>query len=257
LQLHHVVDGPADAPTLVLGGSLGTTLDMWAPQVRALSPRLRVLRYDHRGHGGSPVPTGPYALDDLGTDVLELMDGQRLERAHVAGLSLGGMVSMWLAVHAPDRVDRLALLCTSARLGPVSAWEERAATVRSHGTSAVAATVVGRWFTPELAEQRPGLIAEFVAMISAIEAEGYASCCEAIAAMDLLDRLPRVHAPTLVIAGERDPATPPEHARAIAERVPGARLEILPGVAHLASWERADDVNALLLDHFCGYQEAP
>jgi 3-oxoadipate enol-lactonase len=256
VRLHHVIDGPVDAPTLVLGGSLGSTLEMWAPQVPALSDRLRIVRYDHRGHGGSPSPRGPYQLDELGVDVLELMDRLAVERAHLAGLSLGGMVAMWLAVHAPDRVDRLALLCTSARLGPSSMWEERAATVRAHGPGAVASTVVGRWFTPELANTRPGLIADFVAMISATDAEGYASCCEAIATMDLLDDLRRIAAPTLVIAGELDPSTPPEHARAIVDRVPGVRLEIVPSVAHLASWEGADAVNDLLLGHFCGPQEA-
>jgi 3-oxoadipate enol-lactonase len=252
MDLHHVVDGRVDAPVLVLGGSLGSTLDMWAPQVDALTGSLRVVRYDHRGHGGTPAVPGPYALADLGGDVLGLLDRLGIERAHMGGLSLGGMVAMWLAVHAPERVDRLALLCTSARLGPASAWEERAATVRANGTGAIAPTIVGRWFTARFAHRHPEMVEGFEAMIGSVTDEGYAACCDAIRTMDLLDELPSVRAPTLVIAGAEDPATPPEHARAIGDRVAGARVEIVTGAAHLASWEQAETVNALLLDHLLG-----
>jgi len=255
MLLHSVIDGPDDAPTLVLGGSLGSTLDMWDLQIPALAGPLRVVRYDHRGHGGSPTVPGPYTLDDLGGDVVALLDHLGLGRVHVGGLSLGGMVSMWLAINAPDRVDRMAVLCTSAKLGPASMWEERAATVRAHGTSAIAPTIVGRWFTPALAATRPDLIAEYEGMLKGIDAEGYALCCAAIAAMDLLDELPTVGVPTLVIAGADDPATPPPHGQAIADRIPGARLQVVDGAAHFANVEQPDAVNALLLAHFCGTGE--
>jgi 3-oxoadipate enol-lactonase len=255
MQLHAVIDGPDDAPTLVLGGSLGSTLEMWDLQIPVLAGPLRVVRYDHRGHGGSPTVPGPYTLDDLGGDVVALLDDLGLGRVHIGGLSLGGMVSMWLAVNAPERVDRMAVLCTSARLGPASMWEERAAIVRAQGTAAIAPMIVGRWFTPALAATRPDLIAEYEGMLEGIDAEGYASCCAAIAAMDLLDDLASVRAPTLVIAGADDPATPPEHGEAITDRIPAAHLEVVAGAAHFANVEQPDEVSALLLAHFCGAGE--
>ena len=161
------------------------------------------------------------------------------------------MIGMALAIDHPDRVDRLALLCTSAQLGPPSAWEERAAAVRAGGTSAIAETVVGRWLSPDYRDAHPDEFTELVAMVSSVDREGYAWCCEAIAAMDLRADLPGVEAPTLVVAGALDPATPVEHGELIASLIPGARVEILEA-AHLASWERAAEVNALLADHLLG-----
>jgi 3-oxoadipate enol-lactonase len=131
--LEYTVDGPADAPVLVLGNSLGTSVAMWRPQLAALTERYRVVRYDHRGHGRSPVPPGRYQLDELGGDLLALLDRLDLNRVHLGGLSLGGMVAMWVAAHAAERVDRLALLCTSARLGPPELWQQRARTVTEQG----------------------------------------------------------------------------------------------------------------------------
>jgi 3-oxoadipate enol-lactonase len=249
MELHHVADGPPAAPVVVLGGSLGSTLEMWQPQLPALTPRFRLIRYDHRGHGGSPSAPGPYRLDDLGADVIELLDRLGIERAHVGGLSLGGMVAMWLAIHAPERVGRLALMCTSANVGPPPRWTERAAAVRRGEIDAVADTIVERWFTAAFAAQEPEQIEHFRTMIASSDPEGYAGCCEAIGAMNLLPELGRVQAPTLIIAGADDPSTPPEHAEAIAARVPAARVEVLQAAAHLASWEQAEAVNALLVDH--------
>src|SRR6188472_3087695 len=137
-RLFHVIDGRHDAPVLLLGGSLGSTVEMWLPQVPRLSQRLRVVRFDHRGHGGSPVPPGPYTVAELGGDVLELLDHLGVRRAHYAGLSLGGMVGIWLAAYAPERVDRLALLSTAAYLPPAQGWLDRAAAVRAGGMAAVA-----------------------------------------------------------------------------------------------------------------------
>jgi 3-oxoadipate enol-lactonase len=249
VALHHVVDGPQDAPVVVLLSSLGTTGAMWEPQVAELARELRVVRADHRGHGGSPVPPGPYALADLGRDVLALLDRLGIERAHVAGVSLGGMVGMWLGAHAAERVERLALCCTSARLGPPSLWRERAAAVLAGGMEAVADAVVARWVTPEGAVRDPGLVAWLRAMLVATPPVGYAGCCEAIAAMDLVPALSQVRAPTLVVAAAQDPATPPEHGARIASAVPGARLVVLDGAAHLAGVERPREVARLLREH--------
>jgi 3-oxoadipate enol-lactonase len=242
------LDGPPDAPVVVLSNSIGSTSDMWEPQVPALAERYRVVRYETRGHAGAPVPDGPYTLADLGGDVLALLDLLGVERAHFAGLSLGGMTGMWLGVNAPDRIDRLALLCTSAMLARDVDWPARAALVREQGTNAIAAGTVERWFTAEFIAEHPDDAARWRATIADTPSEGYASCAEAIGAMDLEDDIGAVRAPTLVIAGRHDPATPPPHGELIAARIPDARLEIVDG-AHLSNYERPDEVTRLLLDH--------
>lgn len=250
VALAHDVHGPDGAPVVVLGSSLGTTRSMWDEQLPALAERFRVVRYDHRGHGGSPVPPGPYSLQDLAGDVLALMDRLGVERAHLGGLSLGGMVAMHIAGTAPERVDRLALLCTSSAMPP-GPWLERAADVRRGGLASVAGAVAARWFTePFSATSRA---AQLRAVLAGVPDEGYASCCEAIASMDLPPVLGSITAPTLVLAGAEDPATPPDHGAAIVAAVVAgggrARLEIVPGAAHLAAVERPDVVTAAILEH--------
>ncbi|MCW4354350.1 3-oxoadipate enol-lactonase [Hoyosella sp. YIM 151337] len=250
VRVNWVSDGPDDGAIVLFSGSLGSDVRMWEPQVTALTDAgYRVIRYDHRGHGGSPVPRGPYSLDDLGGDVLELLNLLNARRVHFAGLSLGGMVGMWLAENSPERLSTLTLCCTSADLGPASGWAERAALVRKQGTQAVAEAVVSRWFTPGWAEANPGRITFFREMVAAIPAEGYASCCTAIEQMDILDRLETIPTPTLVIAGAEDPATPPYHGKLIAETVQQGRLAIVSPGAHLASAERPGEVNQLILEH--------
>ena len=244
--------GPADAPVVVLSNSLGADRAMWDPQVPALAERFRVVTYDTRGHGASPVPDGPYSLDDLVDDVVALLDRLGVERASFAGLSLGGMTGMRLAAREPARVDRLALLCTSALLGPRQNWLDRARTARTAGTGELAPVVVGRWFTPEFAAAEPATVARMQAMIAAQPGEGYAGCCEAIADMDLRADLPSISAPTLVISGWQDPATPPEHQQAIVDGIPGAELLTVSPGAHLANVEQPLQVTGALLAHFDG-----
>ncbi|GAA2712869.1 3-oxoadipate enol-lactonase [Micromonospora olivasterospora] len=248
--LHVTIDGPPGAPVLVLGSSLGTTGAMWEPQLTALTNRYRVIRYDHLGHGRSAVPPGPYTIELLGRQVLAMLDQMRVPRASYAGLSLGGMVGMWLATCAPERIDRLALLCTSASLGPAEGWRQRAATVREAGIEAIADAVVGRWFTPSFAAAQPHLVATYRAMLTNTPAAGYAASCAAIAAMDQRADLGRVTAPTLVIAGADDLATPVEHAVEIVERITGARLALVDQAAHLANVEQPEVVSRLLQEHF-------
>jgi 3-oxoadipate enol-lactonase len=248
IAVHHDVAGPPDAPALLLSNSLGSTLAMWEPQAAALSDAFRVIRYDMRGHGRSPVPDGPYTLDDLGADALALLDRLEVERAHLAGVSLGGMVSMWLAIHAPERVGRLMPCCTSAQLGPPEGWAERAALVRRKGTQAVAPSVVERWLTPPYREAHPDEVSRLRAMIAATPAEGYAGCCAVIEHMDLRGDLGRITAPTLVVSAIGDHATPPEHGELIASLIPRARLEVLDEAAHLANLERPGAFTALMRD---------
>jgi len=249
VDVHVEVDGPADAPALLFSSSLGSTLAPWEPQVAALRDRFRVIRYDHRGHGRSPVPPGPYRIEDIAADALALLDRLGVARTHFCGLSLGGMVGLQLAATAPDRIDRLVLCCTSAQLGPPEQWAQRAAAVRAGGTASIAATLVGRWLTPPFAAANPDLVDGLRAMIAGIPDDGYAACCSAIEHMDLRPLLGQVRAPTLVIAGSADPATPPEHAARIVAGVPGARLVVLDGAAHLASIEQPEAVTGLLLEH--------
>jgi len=250
VALHHVVAGPDDAHVVLMGGSLGATLATWDAQAAALAGQFRVVRFDHRGHGGSPVPPGPYEIADLGRDVLALLDALGAERASYCGLSIGGMAGMWLAAHAPERIDRLALFCTSAHHAPPEAWAERAVAVREAGsTEVVADAVVARWLTPAYAREHPDDVAMLRGMLTSTPPEGYAACCRAIERMDLRRDLPRIQAPTLVVVGAQDPATPPEHGETIAALIPGARLEVLSPSAHNPAVERADDVTALIRAH--------
>ena len=247
--VHYEVTGPAEAPPLVLSNSLGADLRMWDPQAEALAERFRLVRYDTRGHGGSPVPDGPYSIDHVGQDALALLDHLEIERAHWAGLSLGGMTGMWLAINAPERLDRLVLLCTSAQLGPPETWRERAETVRAQGTEAVADAGIGRWLTERFRAEHPDTAARLREMIAATPDSGYAACCAVIEHMDLTPGLAGITAPTLVIVGAQDPATPPEHGERIAAAVPDARLEVLDPAAHLANVEQPEAVTRLILEH--------
>jgi 3-oxoadipate enol-lactonase len=249
VEVHYEVTGREGAPLVVLSNSLGSTTAMWDHQVPALAERMCVVRYDHRGHGRSPVPPAPYELADLGADVLAMLDRLGAERVHWCGLSLGGMVGMWLAINAPERFDRLVLCCTSAKLGPPSLWAERAATVRAEGVDAVADAGIGRWLTPGFIEGHREEAAAVRAMLAATPAEGYAACCGVIERMDLLDQLGAIKAPTLVIAAEQDPATPPEHGERIAARVPGARFALVAGAAHLATVEQPAAMTELIAGH--------
>jgi 3-oxoadipate enol-lactonase len=250
LQVHRVVEGPEDGPVVVFAGSLGSDLRMWEPQVVPLLERgFRVVRYDTRGHGASPVPPGPYDLEDLGADFLALLDDLEVARAHLVGLSLGAMTGMWLGAHAPDRIASLVLCCTSAKLGPPQMWADRARTVREEGTAAVAKAGVSRWLTPGYVERHPDRAAFLRAMIAAVPAEGYAACCGAIERMDLREELRQIGAPTLIISAAGDPSAPPEHQQVIADLIPGARIESVPDAAHLANVEHPDTVNRLIIDH--------
>jgi 3-oxoadipate enol-lactonase len=248
-ELHHTLNGPPDAPVVVLSNSLGTSFEMWAPQYPALSTRFRVLRYDQRGHGGTPASPGPYDFAQLGGDVLELMDRLEIERASLCGVSMGGMTGLWLGANAPERIDRLVLCCTSAYLPPREMWAERAATARAEGMAPLVEPAIGRWFTPEFAESGSPVVQRTRAILASTQAEGYASCSEAIGGMDLRGQLSSIEAPSLVISASDDPATPPDHGRLIADAIPGARFELIEGARHLASLERPDEVTMLILEH--------
>jgi 3-oxoadipate enol-lactonase len=249
VRLAASLDGPRGAPVVVLGNSMGTTREVWDPQLLALGEGFRLLRYEHRGHGGSPAPPGPYALGDLAADVLRLLDDFGVERASYFGISLGGMIGMWLAAHAPDRIDVLGLCCTSAYLPPAQFWADRAAKARRGGMASISEQVVSRWFTPAFRACDPVTVAAVTAALEGVDPEGYAGCCEAIAAMDLRASLPSITAPTLVIAGTEDPATPPWHSAVIARGIRNAQLTVVHGGAHLASLSMPGEITAALRAH--------
>ena len=249
VPVHHVVEGPAAAPVVLMSNSLGSDLTMWDPQAAALARGHRVVRYDLRGHGRSPAPPGPYRLTDLAADALALLDRLEVARAHLVGLSLGGMVAVQVAADAPERVDRMVLCCTSAHLPPASGWLQRAATVRARGMPAVSAAVVERWLTPGFAAASPALVRDLCRMVETTPPEGYAACCEALAAMDLREHLRRISAPTLLVAGSDDPATPVTHAEAIAAGLAGARVVTVGPAAHLANVEQPTAVTQHILAH--------
>lgn len=248
----HVVDtGNPAGPPIVWLGSVGSALAMWDRQIPEFADRYRCVLIDHPGHGASPPATGPLSIESLADDVLATLDSKGVARAHFVGLSLGAMIAMSIATIHPDRVDRLALLCTTAHFDDQSAWAARAATVRTGGMTTLADAVVTRWLTPAYAQAHPDEVAAFVAMINATDPESYARCCEAIGLMDQRPTLRTIQAPTLVVAGTEDPATPPVHAETIANLIPNAKLATV-AAAHLANWEQPNAINELLRKHLEG-----
>jgi 3-oxoadipate enol-lactonase len=251
LGVHYALAGAEGTPVLLLSNSLGSDLSMWDGQVPALERRFRVLRYDSRGHGKTAVTAAPYTLDQLAGDVLRLLDALELSRVHFCGLSVGGLVGVWLAARAPRRVDRLVLCNTAARVGSAQTWNARMDAVRGGGLAAIGEGLMERWFTEAFRRRRPEAVARARAMVEATPPEGYLGCCAAIRDADVRADLARVAAPTLVIAGGEDPATPPAQGRALAEGIAGARYVELPA-AHLSNVEAEDAFTRELLGFLGG-----
>ncbi|MGB9245036.1 MAG: 3-oxoadipate enol-lactonase [Candidatus Acidiferrales bacterium] len=246
-RLNYRFDGPADAPVLVLSNSLGTNLSMWDPQIPALAERFRVLRYDTRGHGQSSVTPGPYSITQLGRDVVGLLDAVGIERAHFCGLSMGGVTGMWLGVYAPERINRLVLCNTAAKIGAADMWNARIETVRTNGLSAVAETQAQRWFTPAFIAKAPDVIAATRQMIASTSPEGYAANCGAIRDMDQRETISRIRARTLVIGGLQDPVISAADLRYLVDTIPGAKLVELDA-SHLSNVEAPVEFTKALLN---------
>ena len=245
VRLHYRIDGDDASPPLLLSNSLGTSLEMWEPQMAALAGRFRVVRYDSRGHGRSEVTPEPYTIEMLGRDARGLLDALSIARAHFCGLSMGGMVGMWLGVNAPEHVDRLVLANTGAKIGTAEMWNARIEAVRKGGTAAVAESVLKRWLSPQLLERPTPIIARLRATFEATSTEGYVASCAAVRDMDQRHALHRVHAPTLVIAGTEDPVTTSTDARLIVEEIRNARYVELDS-AHISNVEQAAAFTAAL-----------
>jgi 3-oxoadipate enol-lactonase len=244
--IHVEVEGAERAPVLMLSNSLGTTLHMWDGQVGPLTKHFRLLRYDRRGHGQSGVPAGPYTMERLGRDVLAVLDALGIEKISWCGLSMGGMVGQWLGANAPSRVERLVLTNTSSYFADKAMWNDRLALVREKGLAAFAAANMERWFTKGFRERAPEVVARTQDMFAATPLEGYLACAAAVRDMDHRELLPRITAPTLVIAGKHDPATTPEANEYISKHIPGAQFALLEA-AHMSNIEQPDSYTKAVL----------
>jgi len=247
--------GPEGAPLLVLLGPLGATSAVWSAQMPLFTSWFRVLIVAHPGHGepiGERVAGGPYTIDQLGRRALDRLDILGVERAHFVGLSLGGLVAMWLASAQPGRVERLVVCCSTARFGSEEIWLDRAKTVRTEGIAPLVDATLGRWFTGGFREAHPEMANQFADMLLSIEPEGYASCCEALALGDVRSLLGQIEAPTLVLGGAHDPVVPPDNLAATMSAIRDASLSVLSGAAHMASVEQPEAFNSAVLDHLAG-----
>ena len=242
-ELNYRFDGPVDAPVLVLSNSLGTTFEMWDAQVPAFSEHFRVLRYDTRGHGSSSVTPGPYSIEQLGRDVLDLVDSLAIDRFAFCGLSMGGLIGQWLGIHAGERLTRLVLCNTGAKIGTDAVWNERIDGVLRGGEQAMRDmrdAAISRWFTATFAGRSPEQTGRITQMIAGTSPAGYAANCAAVRDADYREQLGAIKVPTLVVCGRHDPVTTPEHGRFIQAHVDGAQLIELEA-AHLSNVETGDE----------------
>lgn len=249
VALHHVVEGPVGAPPVLLAASLGTTLALWDELAADLSRDFRVVRFDTRGHGASPAPDEAYSFDALVADVLALADSLGIGRFAYVGLSLGGAIGQRLGIDHGDRLTSLALCSTAPVFGSPDTWHERAAQVRAEGLDGLVEATTERWFTPAYRAEHPDRVAWVMDMFRATPPAGYAGCCEALAGFDTTRLLAAVSAPTLVVAGADDPGTPPSVGAALAESIPGARLEVIDEAAHITNVARPEAFAAVVRAH--------
>ena len=235
-RVHYALSGSATAPVFVLSNSLGTSFSMWDPQIPSFEKHFRVLRYDTRGHGQSSVTPGPYRIEQLARDVLHLLDRLTIDRVHFCGLSMGGTIGMWLGTNAPERLHKLVLCNTAARIGTAEVWNARIDAVSKGGMKSIASAVIERWFTPAFRAAAPETVAHTQRMIEASPPKGYAACCAALRDMDQRESISSIRVSTLVVCGAKDPATTVADGQFLADKISGARLLELP-TAHLSNIE--------------------
>jgi len=246
LRIHYEIAGASSLPVLLFSHCLGADLSIWGPQLPDLTAEFRVVRYDTLGHGQSAVPRGPYTIEKLGRQALALLDTLEIERASFCGISMGGLIGQWLALHAPDRIQKLILVDTAARIGNLEGWNSRIEDVLKDGIIPIIPGALQRWFTSGFHAENPEIITMTKAMLEAVSTEGYTNCCVAIRDADFRGDIHSIGIPTLVITGQHDPVTPPEDGRYLAENISGAKYIEL-AAAHLSNVEAASDFNSALL----------
>ena len=249
VALHHVEEGLADAPPVLLGASLGTTHAMWDELAADLSRDFRLVRFDTRGHGASPAPASSYTVEGLAADVLALADMLGIDRFGYVGLSLGGAIGQVLGIRHGERLTSLALCCTAPVFGSPETWRERAAQVRSDGVGGLVEPTLERWFTPAYRKAHPDRVARVMDMFRGTPPAGYAGCCDALGEYDVSEQLAAISAPTLVVAGADDPGTPPSVGAAMVEAIPGSRLVVIDDAAHIANVAQPEAFNAAVRTH--------
>lgn len=240
--MHYALDGPAGGPVLMFSNSLGADFSMWDFQAAEFQKSFRILRYDTRGHGESSVTPGPYSIAQLGKDVLGLLDSLHLKQIHFCGLSMGGMIGMWLAVNATERLANLVLCNTGAKIGTAEVWRARIEAVRTGGMQAIAPAVMERWFTPEFRAKNPAPVTEIQKTLEETDPYGYIACCAAVRDFDFRDQLGAISVRTLVVSGAHDPSTPPADGKFLSQHIPGAKYAEL-NAAHLSNMEDGDRFN--------------
>ncbi len=241
-QINYQTFGDANKPALIFSNSLGTKYSMWQPQIEHFQQDHYVICYDTRGHGASSVPQGPYSLEQLGQDVVNLLDHLDIAKAAFCGISMGGLTGQWLAIHKPERFSQVIICNTAAKIGQEQAWQDRAALVREQGLAPIASTAASRWFTDPFIQSNPAVIAELSNDLGAGSPEGYANCCEALAKADVREQLSSIQIPVLIIAGQQDPVTTVADGQFMQQRIANSRLFEI-NASHISNIEQPEAFN--------------
>ncbi|OEY92913.1 3-oxoadipate enol-lactonase [Acinetobacter proteolyticus] len=251
-QIHYETFGDPNAPALVFSNSLGTNYGMWQQQFNYFKQRFYVICYDTRGHGSSSTPSGPYSLQQLGEDVIRLLDHLKIEKASFCGISMGGITGQWLAIHYPERFSHVVIANTAAKIGQEQAWLDRAQLVRKQGLGPIATTAASRWFTDPFIQSHPAIVNNLCNDLSAGSAYGYANCCEALAKADVRDQLKDIHLPVLIIAGTQDPVTTVADGQFMQQQIADAQLVEI-SASHISNIECPEFFNTALEHSFGHY----
>ena len=242
VTINYATFGDASKPAIIFSNSLGTNYRMWQPQIDALQNDFFIICYDTRGHGTSSSPQGPYSIEQLGLDVIYLLDHLNMQKVHFCGISMGGLTGQWLATHQPERFIHIAVCNTAARIGQEQSWNERAALVREQGLQPIASTAAGRWFTEKFIQDNAAAVEKLQISLAAGSAEGYASCCEALAKADLREQLKDIAVPVLVVAGQQDPVTTVADGQFMINQIKNSALFEI-NASHISNIECPDEFN--------------
>lgn len=251
MKTNYKITGTPNSPVLVFSNSLGADMGMWDELVPCLLPYFRVLQYDTRGHGGSEVTADPYTIGLLGNDVIALLDELKIDKAYFCGLSMGGLIGQWLAIHHPERIQKLILSNTDAKIGTAETWNDRIKTITKDGMQAIVEGTMERWFTQDFRKNNLNRIAEIKAVFAGNNVVGYANSCAAVRDADFRDDVKKITVATLVVTGDEDAVTNVVQAEELAKNIPNAKLKILPA-RHLSATELPQDYAEMLIDFIVG-----